>query len=159
MVRFFKTTGFLFLIVLVSSCGTNLVDLQNSTQAIPIIQLNKDNFKTSKRVTGEATSVYVMGVGGFSSDGLYKRAMDDLLRKAKVNGKSRALAYITTDVNNFNVFPFYYRKKIILSAFVVDFSKGNDSFETLDDGDDLDDEEEYEDDSEDDEDLDELLEE
>ena len=139
-------------VVVVSGCGVNTGSFSNKNNVVTHIELNNPNFKITKRVTGEETAIYVMGIGGFTSKGLIASATSKMMKKANITGASKAVFYVNSEFHKKMFPPFYYRKKVIVSGYVVDFS-GNSKSESLSNYDDIEDdedvdEEEYEEDEE-----------
>ena len=84
------------------------------------VQLNQNNFKVIKSVTGEATATYVFGVLGPSKGNLLDRARRDMIQQAGLVGTSNAVINVTTDImQNWN--PIFTTKVAYVSGEVVQF--------------------------------------
>ena len=70
----------------------------------------------------EATCTYVLGIpiGGDGPE-LWSHAMGKLRAEAKLDGKARAFANMTTDHTTWGFSPIYWVEKITLTADVVEF--------------------------------------
>ncbi len=84
------------------------------------VQLNQNNFKVIKSVTGEATATYVFGVFGPSKGNLLDQARRDMIQQAGLVGTSNAVINVTTDImQNWN--PIFTTKVAYVSGEVVQF--------------------------------------
>ena len=84
------------------------------------VQLNQNNFKVIKSVTGEATATYVCGVFGPSKGNLLDQARRGMIQQAGLVGTSNAVIKVTTDImQNWN--PILTAKVAYVSGEVVQF--------------------------------------
>ena len=84
------------------------------------VQLNQNNFKVIKSVTGEASATYFLGVFGPSKGNLLDQARRDMIKQAGLVGTSNAVINVTTDIQ-VNMNPIFTTKTAYVSGEVVQF--------------------------------------
>ena len=109
---------------LLSSCGfhSGLTTNQNTSQTT--VELGEANFEVVKKVSGNASASYILGIGGTSKVALIERAQADMLAETELVGTSRALINQTVEVHLANILgPIYNEKTVVVSAYVVEFQE------------------------------------
>ncbi len=120
--KFLKSLVLLSLItLLVSSCGVGSPSINNLSTSNTTIELNKANFKVVEHVSGTSTSTYYFGIGGFSNKALIDLAKSEMMESADLIGYSKAIINVTTDVHRNFILPFYYKKTVTVSGYVIEF--------------------------------------
>lgn len=109
--------------IIMTGCGVNASRISNSNSISTNVELNKANFIVLERVSGEASSTYIMGIGGFSNQALIDMAKSNMMDEASLEGSSKAIINVTTDIHRTMVYPFYFKKKVIVSAYVIEFTE------------------------------------
>lgn len=114
----------LLLLFSFSGCGYHMALMHNVNNSSTVVELSEANFVILERVSGEASASYVFGIAGKSNRALINAATSDMLAKAPLAGKPRALVNLTTETTLSKVvLPFYFRKTITVSGQVVEFTK------------------------------------
>ena len=103
------------------SCGINSSIPLNSVNTSTVVELKENNFKVVAEVNGEASATYIFGIGGLSNRALINLAKKEMLTNADLVGKSRAITNVNYEIHHSLFIPFYYSKRVIASAHVVEF--------------------------------------
>ncbi len=102
-----------------SSCSTS--DGLIGHQIVTNVDLSQANFKVITSVQGEASARRILGVGINQAD-LFNQARKDMVSKAGLNGTSRALINVTSEMKvRYGLFST--KKTIYVSAEVIEFTK------------------------------------
>lgn len=118
-----KALPVLAALALLSSCGinSNLVNhltlYGNNTQVV----LQDANYRVVGQVTGTASDLYVLGMGGFKAN-LVEQAKQDMNKKAELDGKARAIINVGLERHRGN----YLLAKTItvtMTGTVIEFTK------------------------------------
>ena len=86
--------------------------------------INDSDFKIIRTEKGKAQATYVFGIGGNKHEGLILEAKQDLYSKCKLE-KNQQITNITTDSRNANLYPFFIRHTITISADIIEFFPRN----------------------------------
>lgn len=114
----------LLLLISLSGCSYHMALMHNVNSNSTVVELTEANFVVLDRVSGQASAAYVFGIVGKSNRALIDAATSDMLSKAPLAGKPRALVNLTTETTLSQVIlPFYYRKTITVSGNVLEFTK------------------------------------
>ena len=107
-------------ILFLASCGMNAGHMANvnNTQVV----LDKDNYIYVGSATGEATSIWVFGIGPLGAQALVQQAKENLVSKVNLYDGSRALVNMTVDEKVRMVTPLFITRTIYISADVVEFN-------------------------------------
>ena len=108
--------------ILLSSCGIHSNNSINTNSNITNVELSKKNFRVVERVKGESTATYVFGMGGIYNKSLIEIAKNQMFENADLTGGAKAIVNVTTESHLTFVLPFFYRKTIIVSAHIVEFT-------------------------------------
>ncbi len=120
MKKFKLTFTILIAFTLLSACGIARSNNQNVNNHVTNVELNRNNYKIIEEVRGEASAVYVFGLGGMTGRALIEQAKADMLKNANLTG-SRALINMTTET--YNVIAVVYNKRtVIVRAHVIEFT-------------------------------------
>ena len=84
------------------------------------VQLNQNNFKVIKSVTGEASATYFLGVFGPPKGNLLDQARRDMIKQAGLVGTSNAVINVTTDIK-LNWTPLFTTKTAYVAGEIVQF--------------------------------------
>lgn len=104
--------------VLLTSCAAGF---QGYTTNATVVNLEKNNFEVTDRVSASATATYIFGYGGNKKNGLISEAKAKLSKDAKLIGKSRALANEVVDVKVQYILGFIVKYSVTATADVVEF--------------------------------------
>ena len=104
------------------SCTTQRGMYNNDSQTL--VQLKENNFRIIKTISGEATANYFLFMG-LDAQNLAGRAKIDLMSKADLVGKARALVNFATDIKYTTFMGIYYSKTYYVSADVIEFGNEN----------------------------------
>lgn len=121
-----KTLSILFLAataLILSSCGANSALILNHNLTGTQVQLNSNNYKVIDKVSGSADVTYILLIGGLDKTQLYENAYSAMLAKANLVGSSKALINLVTEEHVGGLPPFYFKRTITVSAFVIEFTK------------------------------------
>jgi hypothetical protein len=110
--------------ILFSACGVHHALTYNANNSNTNIVLSTNNYKIIQRVEGQATSATVFGIGNFKA--LVANARADMLKKANLVGKSRAIINEYIEVNKKSIF-IVGTKTVTVSAYVIEFTGDIDS--------------------------------
>ena len=111
------------ILILFSSCGANYALIQHLHENSTQVQLRRNNFRVTDKVSGSAEVEYVLMFGGLNRRQLYENAYADMLRSADLLNSSKALINIVTEEHVGGLPPFYFRRTITVSAMVVEFTE------------------------------------
>jgi len=114
---------FAFFAVILSSCGVNTNLPFNLNANTTNVELSKKNFEVISTVTGESSATYILGIGGLKNRALYDMAKADMLKNANLVGGAKALVNVVTEQHITLVYPFYFKRRIIMSAHIVEFKQ------------------------------------
>jgi len=109
-------------IVIMTSCGMNSALILNHNQNNTQVHLASNNFKVVDKVSGSAEVEYILMIGGWDKRQLFENAYSNMVSKANLINSSRALINIVTEEHVGGVPPFYYKRTLTVSAYVVEFS-------------------------------------
>lgn len=84
------------------------------------VVLSEKNFKVVSNVLGESEATYVFGIGGLSKNAMIAEARAQILKKAAMIGRSRALVNETVEIKN-TVYFVVVKRKVTVTAQVVEF--------------------------------------
>ncbi len=109
---------------LLSSCGINsgLINQFTTYGSNTNVVLQEGNYSVVAHIKGEASANYFLGFGGTSKKDLVAQAKADLLQKADLIGKSRAIVHMSLERHH-SSFGFGGTHTIIVSGTVVEFNK------------------------------------
>ena len=103
---------------MIMGCSATMGGIGHSI--ITEVQLNQNNFKVIKSVTGEASAEYAFGLLGPSKGNLLDQARRDMIKQAGLVGTSNAVINVTTDIQiSYNIFSL--TKTAYVSGEVVQF--------------------------------------
>ncbi len=114
----FLLIGFIFLF---TSCAIHSGLTTNSNNHTTEVVLSKKNFKVIQRVQGEAEVRYIFGIGGTKKQALIAEARANMLKKASIEGGSKAITNETIEMQ-YSLFPFVGKHKVIVSGYVIEFT-------------------------------------
>ncbi len=86
------------------------------------ISLTKANYKVIKSVSGQASDDYILYFFGADEQNLMGKARRDMINKADLIGKPRAVINITTDIVTSGFIPFVITKTCYASGEVIEFT-------------------------------------
>ena len=113
----------MFVAFTLTSCGLGSVLTSNQNSLQTNVVLTQNNYKVVKTITGEATTTYIFGIGGLSKEALRNNAIADMVKDAKLDGKSQAIVNTQISVKNVIITPLYIKQIVTASALVVEFTK------------------------------------
>jgi len=113
----------LTLIALFTGCGMSTALIANHNQNSTQVHLTTNNFKVIEKVSGTSEVEYVFMIGGLEKRQLYENAYSAMLDKAKLINSSRAVINILKEEHVGGVPPFYYKRTVTVSGYVVEFTR------------------------------------
>lgn len=106
--------------VLMAGCASHhglTANLNNNTTQVTLSQAN---YTVTKRVQGQATATYVLGIGGLNREALVAEARANMLENANLIGTSGAVIAETVEIKNTNLI-VVRKRTVTVSAHVVEF--------------------------------------
>ncbi len=91
--------------MLLTSCAGHYGLTSNVNNHSTEVVLSKKNFKVIKSVSGEASVMYVLGIGGLSKKALIAEARAEMLKSAELEGSAKAIINETVEIKG-SSFPF-----------------------------------------------------
>lgn len=110
-------------VLFLSSCAVYWTPYANFNSNTTQVELRDGNYTIVGTAEGKAEATYILGIGGFSQQTLMGQALSQLYDQAHLQGKSKAVVYLTPETRHTGFFPFFYRKTIIIKGFVVEFKE------------------------------------
>ena len=110
-------------VLFLSSCGVGIAITENQYQNSSQVHLAKNNFKVVEKVSGSAEVEYVLLFGGWKKRKLYSDAYRNMVEGANLEGSSKALVNIISEEHIGGFVPFYTKRTLTLSAYVVEFTE------------------------------------
>lgn len=95
--------------------------MTHENTALTNVELSRKNFVVVGQVEGVASSTYVLGFGGLSKQ-LYTKAKNEMIRKANMRGKARAIVDVTYE-KHVAYYVFVAVHKVTAVGTVVEFKK------------------------------------
>jgi hypothetical protein len=87
--------GIVFICMLaLPACGMWSTSVRHEYTALTNVELSQKNFVVLGPVEGVAQEMYILGFGGMSKQ-LYGKAKNDMIRKANLKGRARAIVDVT----------------------------------------------------------------
>jgi hypothetical protein len=110
-------------IISFTGCGVSTTAGVNSATSLTNVQLSQNNYRVIGRISGTANNWYVLGVGGLLSKNLYGAAKNEMLRKADLNGKARAVIDVTYDTHVRSILIFYADYTVTCTGTLIEFTE------------------------------------
>ncbi|MFB6257437.1 MAG: DUF6567 family protein [Flavobacteriales bacterium] len=105
-----------------SSCGYHTAEMLSTSRTQTEVKLSKANYEVKKRVTGQASTVYVLGIGGFDQK-LISEARAQMFKNAKLTGGSKTIINVSIDKHRLQVYPFFWKTTYTASGYVIEFKE------------------------------------
>ncbi|MEQ8303344.1 MAG: hypothetical protein RIB47_08140 [Cyclobacteriaceae bacterium] len=105
-----------------NSCGVNIARVYNHNSNATQVQLTRNNYKVTDKVTGTAEVSYVLIFGGMDKKRLFQNAYADMVNNANITAGSKALVNVVTEEHVGGVPPLYYTRTLTVSANVIEFT-------------------------------------
>jgi len=106
------------------SCrGLNSLYPINTNNTSTEVLLTKKNYKVIKRVSGEASATYILGVGGLSNKHLIEKAKNMMYDNAKLEGGAKAIINVSAEVHNGIWILIYSRRSVHVSGYLIEFTE------------------------------------
>lgn len=111
------------LTTLFASCGmnSNLVNHFTTYGNGTMVELKEANYRVVGQVTGQASDIYVLSFGGFKAN-LVEQAKQDMLKKAEMDGKARAVVNVGMERHLGN-YLLARKLTVTMTGTVVEFTK------------------------------------
>ncbi|WP_233265954.1 DUF6567 family protein [Formosa sp. L2A11] len=122
MNKFIKVAIIVLSMTSLSSCAVHSGLVSNQNNNTTEVVLTKNNYKIIERVQGESEARYVLGFGGLKKNGLIAKAKSNMLENADIIGSSKAVINETVELKQ-SFFPFVTKVKVIVSAYIVEFTE------------------------------------
>jgi hypothetical protein len=113
----------LLLATFLSSCGIGTAHVTNHNQNATEVHLSGNNFKVIDQVSGSSETSYVLAIGGMTKRELYENAYSTMMKKANLLNGSKAIINVMTEEHLSGFAPFFVRRTITVSAYVVEFTR------------------------------------
>lgn len=113
----------LLLVFALTSCGVSSSFVANVSNITTSVELSQKNFKILNKVEGISSNTYIFGVGGLSNTALVEKAKNKMMNKADLIGGSKMVINITYDTHNTFIVPFFYKKTVTASGYVIEFTE------------------------------------
>ncbi len=111
----------LFCVGFLSSCAFHDGLTRNYNGHITQVELTNKNYTITEYVEGKASATYVFGIGGLGKNALIASARKDMLASASLLGTSKAVINETVEVRH-SIYPFVWKRKVVVSAYIVEFT-------------------------------------
>jgi hypothetical protein len=90
----FKISILLLSVLLLEGCGFVPTTMRHDSTVLTNVTLSQNNFTVLGQVEAAASSTYILGFGGLSKQ-LYGQAKNEMIKKAGLKGRARAIANVT----------------------------------------------------------------
>lgn len=118
-----KITLFLccsLIVFLSSSCTTtHIIPLANAPQTNVILKEN--NYRILKKVTGEWSATYVLGLGGTSRETLANNSLAKMIENAQLKDNQAIINTTTAASTTYIFFPLYAEVTSVSTGYVIEF--------------------------------------
>lgn len=104
-----------------SSCGFILTNMANGNTTLTNVELSQKNFVVKGQVDGSSSHWYIIGFGGLSRQ-LYAKAKNEMIQKASLKGKARAIVDITYETH-VAFFVVVEIRTVTATGTVIEFTK------------------------------------
>ena len=106
-----------------SSCGvtSNLTSNQNQNQTSVV--LSQNNYKVIGKTSAEVTGKYVLGFGNIRKKALKDNGIDEMMKKANLEGGSKAITNITVKSSVKMITPLYMEVSMTATGNIIEFTK------------------------------------
>ncbi|HQB69584.1 MAG TPA: hypothetical protein P5564_04560 [Paludibacteraceae bacterium] len=115
--------GILGLLLLTGCAGANLSQHINNDVTQTSVVLSQDNYRIIGEVSGEATSTYILGIGGLSKKALTNNSRADMYAKAKLKDGQAIINVSTTVSVKVIAGPIYMKYIATTTGYVIEFTK------------------------------------
>ena len=113
----------LFFAAWLSSCAVGTALVTNHNQNATEVHLSEKNFAVVDQVSGSSEVAYVLAMGGMKKRQLYENAYSAMMKKANLLNDSKAIINVMTEEHFSGFAPFYVKRTITVSAYVIEFTK------------------------------------
>ncbi len=112
----------IFSIIILSGCGINsgLINQLSVNNTTTDVVLQENNFKVIGTVSGEAKDTYIFGFGGLTTD-LVAKAKQDMIKKAALEGTSKAIINVTLEEHK-ALFVILVERTIFVHGTIIEFT-------------------------------------
>ena len=107
-------------LMLVSGCGASSGLTFNQNQLQTNVVLSQSNFIVVKNVSGEASSTYIFGIGGYKAADTKASAMNQMVQNAELTG-SQAIVNATVSLPEQTVLGIYTKITAYATGTVIEF--------------------------------------
>jgi hypothetical protein len=121
LMKILKISIALICMSVLPGCGFITTMMTHENTALTNVELSRKNFVVVGQVEGVASSTYVLGFGGLSKQ-LYTKAKNEMIRKANMRGKARAIVDVTYE-KHVAYYVFVAVHKVTAVGTVVEFKK------------------------------------
>ncbi len=115
-----KVILFFAVALLFTSCAFHQGLTNNTNVHSTEVVLSERNFRVVSNVQGETGALYIFGIGGQSKSAMIAEAKAQMLLKADMIGKARAIVNETVEVQH-NFFLVGYKRKVTVTAQIIEF--------------------------------------
>ena len=84
------------------------------------VQFTSPNFNYVNSIEGEASAIYILGIGGLEINGLVNEAKTNMYSNFFLK-KNQVITNVTEDVKKTLFLPFFTKHKVIITADVYEF--------------------------------------
>ena len=107
-------------LLLISGCGASTGLITNQNQLQTNVVLSQNNFTVVKTVTGEASSAYIFGIGGYAQAEAKASAMNQMIQNAQLTG-SQAIANTQVSLHTQTILGIYTKVTAHAVGTVIEF--------------------------------------
>lgn len=111
----------MLLTITLAGCGANPTFYLNANNNGTMVELSKKNFQVVNKVSATVETSYIFGIGGFNEIGLFERAKAEMMEKADIEGKARAVINVTYE-DHIDFAFIWVKRSFTVSGHVIEFT-------------------------------------
>ena len=125
MIKKWLLKSFIILISLtIFSCrGLNGLYPINTNNTSTEVLLTKKNYKVIKKVSGESSATFILGMGGLSNKHLIELAKNSMYEGAKMEGGAKAIINVSAEVHDAFWTFLYVKRTVRVNGYLIEFTE------------------------------------